>query len=267
MIDPKIQQELKERFSPEGSLLRKIQLRQLEILDYVDEVCKKHHIPYWLSSGTLLGAARHEGFIPWDDDVDVEMMYPDFKRFCAIMENDTHPVFRLQTHRTDPNYFAKFAKVRDTKSFLEENRKADIWFKYRGLYVDIFALEKCNSHILAKLTRSIQRKLVRASCNKNRTKVVILTNFYNVVNHILCAIFRPICHLLPGNRLRHVLGTGFLKPRYQEEIFPLTQIQFEGKMYPAPRDTDAYLRHIYGDYTELPDLDKLHKHIINIRFE
>ena len=74
MIDKKLQQDLRERFSPEGSMLRKQQLRMLEILLYIDKVCKEHGIRYWLSSGTLLGAVRHGGFIPWDDDLDVEMM-------------------------------------------------------------------------------------------------------------------------------------------------------------------------------------------------
>ena len=77
MIDATIQQQLRERFNPEGSMLRKQQQRMLEILLHIDEVCTEHNIKYWLSSGTLLGAVRHGGFIPWDDDLDIEMLKED----------------------------------------------------------------------------------------------------------------------------------------------------------------------------------------------
>ena len=69
MITDTLQNELRERYNPDGSILRKQQLRMLEMLQYIDFVCKKHNIRYWLCSGTLLGAVRHGGFIPWDDDV------------------------------------------------------------------------------------------------------------------------------------------------------------------------------------------------------
>ena len=64
--------DLRQRFNPEGSVLRQHQLRMLELLKVIDCICKKHDIPYWLSSGTLIGAARHKGFIPWDDDLDID---------------------------------------------------------------------------------------------------------------------------------------------------------------------------------------------------
>ena len=73
-MDNNLKQELRKRFNPDGSLLRRQQLRMLELLEAVDLVCKKYDIPYWLSSGTLIGAVRHQGFIPWDDDLDIEML-------------------------------------------------------------------------------------------------------------------------------------------------------------------------------------------------
>lgn len=74
MIANDIQSSLRERFNPDGSDLRRYQMRLLEILLFIDSVCRKHGINYWLSSGTCLGAVRHGGFIPWDDDIDVEML-------------------------------------------------------------------------------------------------------------------------------------------------------------------------------------------------
>jgi lipopolysaccharide cholinephosphotransferase len=71
------QESLRQRYNPDGSLLRRQQMRMLDILLEVDRICKKNDIPYWLSSGTLIGAMRHDCFIPWDDDLDIEMMRKD----------------------------------------------------------------------------------------------------------------------------------------------------------------------------------------------
>ena len=83
-MDNNLKQELRERFNPDGSLLRRQQLRMLELLEAVDLVCKKYDIPYWLSSGTLIGAVRHQGFIPWDDDLDIEMLREDYLRLMKV---------------------------------------------------------------------------------------------------------------------------------------------------------------------------------------
>ena len=79
---------LRERFNPEESLLRRQQMRMLEILLEVDKICKRHDIQYWLSSGTLIGAMRHDGFIPWDDDLDIEMMRSDYLRLMEVLPKE-----------------------------------------------------------------------------------------------------------------------------------------------------------------------------------
>ena len=80
--------ELRKRFNPDGSLLRRQQLRMLELLEVIDVICRKHQIPYWLSSGTLIGAARHKGFIPWDDDLDIEMLRSDYLRLLKVLPQE-----------------------------------------------------------------------------------------------------------------------------------------------------------------------------------
>ena len=94
------QAELRERFNPDGSSLRNHQLRMLEMLKYIDGVCKKHNISYWLSSGTLLGAVRHGGFIPWDDDLDIEMLRKDYLKLVKVLGREIDSKYALQTHKT-----------------------------------------------------------------------------------------------------------------------------------------------------------------------
>ena len=98
-------EELRARFNPEGSMLRRQQMRMLEILLEVDKICKKHDIKYWLSSGTLIGAMRHDGFIPWDDDLDIEMMRSDYLRLMEVLPSELPEWLALQNDETDPYYF------------------------------------------------------------------------------------------------------------------------------------------------------------------
>jgi hypothetical protein len=98
-------EELRQRYNPDGSQLRRHQMRMLDILIEVDRICKKHHISYWLSSGTLIGALRHNGFIPWDDDLDIEMMRSDYLRLMEVLPQELPEWLALQSDKTDPAYF------------------------------------------------------------------------------------------------------------------------------------------------------------------
>lgn len=134
-------ERLKETYNPEGSALRNLQLRMLEILKSVDAICKKHNIPYWLSSGTLLGAVRHDGFIPWDDDIDIELLREDYLKLLDILPKELPEEYVLQTTDTDSGYVYLYAKVRDTNSYIEEKCVFNKHFEYKGAFIDIFPLE------------------------------------------------------------------------------------------------------------------------------
>ena len=253
---------LRERFNPEGSDLRRQQLRMLELLNTIDVICKKHQIPYWLSSGTLIGAARHKGFIPWDDDLDIEMLRSDYLRLIEILPKELPENFVLQTNDTDPNYIFVYGKLRDKHSFLEETNSYDRIFKEKGIYIDIFPLEKI-PYFLAWIGGHMQGQIYNQLNNKLLTKEVMLRRIrriYKFNTQIGFPILRILSKLIPGNKLRHSFGTAFFKPRYMDDIFPLSEMEFEGKMYPVPHDTDALLRKIYGDYMQLPDLNNIHPH-------
>ena len=118
--------ELKARYNPEGSLLRRQQNRMTEMLLCFDEICRKHDIPYWLCSGTLLGCVRHGGYIPWDDDLDVEILYKDYDRLMKVLREELPEQYGIQNDETDSGYFFCFAKINDKISgyiILENNSR------------------------------------------------------------------------------------------------------------------------------------------------
>lgn len=268
MISKEQNDELRKRFNPEGSLLRRQQRRMLELLNLIDGVCKKHGIPYWLSSGTLIGAARHGGFIPWDDDMDIEMLRKDYLRLLKVLPGELPDGYALQTHETDPNYIFIFGKLRDKGSHLEETNRYDRICKYQGIYIDIFPLEHVPlplAWVAGHLHGQIYNQLNRPSLDEAKM-LRRIRRIYRLNTRLLFPLLRGMARLWPGRELRHSFGTAYFKPRYADDIFPLTEMEFEGRPYPVPARTDALLRKIYGDYMQLPDLDSLHPHYSKLVF-
>ena len=266
MNNSSLQQELRARFNPDGSLLRRHQLRMLEMLTYIDGVCVQHDIPYWLSSGTLLGAVRHGGFIPWDDDVDIELLRRDYKRLLRVLRTEKEGRYRLQTHSTDNGYFFPFAKLRDMHSVLRENDDIDLGFAYRGIYIDIFPLE-VNKYPLSKALGWFHLRVQRLSAgNSGRSRFgrAAANVLFGCERYAIWPLFRAVYGLWPRNPVNHTFGVFFYKSRDLRTVFPLKRIPFEGAMLPVPCDTDTYLRHIYGDYEKLPPLDRIVPHTADV---
>ena len=267
MISDTEQSRLREKFNPDGSLLRRHQLRMLEMLKYIDWVCKKHNIKYWLCSGTLIGAVRHGGFIPWDDDVDIEMLSEDYKKFVKVMEKEPQVDYVLQTHKTDKDYFAPYGKLRDLHSEIKENHSNDLYYKYHGCYIDIFVIEPSSSYFLSYLSGLLWIYLLGVP-NKRLGNGVLRQIYYPFayfsIFHVAYPIMRRLSKWMSNGQYRLVLGSCFYKPRRIEDIFPLCTASFENISFPIPQNADCYLKRIYGDYMCLPDIGKIECHTTKV---
>ena len=256
MIEESFQQELRARFNPDGSKLRDMQLKILEILKVVDKICRDNNIPYWLASGTLIGAVRHGGFIPWDDDLDIEILYSDKRRFMKACMEQLPSGYALQCHETDKSYCVNIMKVRDLNSEVLEVAKFaggeyPIKYKYNGYFIDVFTVEK-SYRSLIYLSRLPIRLLYVAKYKWNVGENV-LSVLYNI-----CEVFysglRFVARLIPfGNYFYHSYGSWFMSRRVRSEMVPPTPIRFEGIYFMGPANSDKYLRRIYGDYMKLPN--------------
>lgn len=138
--------------------IEKLHVTLIEILDYVVSLCEKHNIQYCLIYGSALGAYRHKGFIPWDDDMDIAMPRDDYEKFISIMKCQTDAQFSIQSEETEDSYFLTFAKVRKRGTIFVESI-AEKKYKNNGIYIDIFPLD------LVKNSEGVSYKLKRKIIN------------------------------------------------------------------------------------------------------
>ena len=141
---------------------RAIQLKQVDILREIHRLCLRHKIDYWLDGGTALGAVRHGGFIPWDDDIDIAMRLEDIPRFINAARKELPPHLMIQTPETDPSVRMPIYKVRDLNSFIVEFAD-DFTRPYnKGLYVDIFPMMPYPS-----FSRKFVKRVTKGYCRAN----------------------------------------------------------------------------------------------------
>ncbi len=254
--------QLKERFNPEGSLLRRQQHRMMDLLLAFDAICRRHGIRYWLIGGTLIGAARHRGFIPWDDDMDVQMLREDYEKMLRILPQELGEDMALQCRATDGHYFFQYAKLRDRRSVLDENNGYDRIFRERGIYIDIFPIDRHPKWMQRLSIQSIGHvyKILKRKDLSDEAAISKVMRWVRLNECIIYPVLRAIARVTGGEYL-DALGVPFVVERHLEDIFPLSTLEFEGHQMPVPGNYDKVLRDQYGDYMQLPDLDKVNLHV------
>jgi lipopolysaccharide cholinephosphotransferase len=255
-------------------ILSKLHQVELEILDELVSICEKHNLTYFLVGGTLLGAARHKGFIPWDDDIDVSMPREDYQQFITICRDELDNKYFLHDISTDPRYWLPFIKLRKNNTcFLEEEAPPLHSGDHRGIAIDIFPYDGVRNHDpFWKIKEILIRKI--------RHLLPIKLNFKIEEKHFYAYIKRFMAGMFSFHFL-HWLLKRIMTPRiknykyitswtgmygYQRETFPadfftpVAKLPFEDRLYNAPREWELYLKQIYGDYMKLPPEDKRKTH-------
>lgn len=261
-------EELVARFCPEGSQLRRMQHRMTEMLLCFDEICKRNNITYWLCSGTLLGAVRHKGYIPWDDDLDVEILHKDYDRLMEALKRELPEKYSIQNADTDKGYFFCFAKMRDKESFLEETNHYDRIFEQRGIFIDIFTYEKFPPLLnwIACRAHGFSYKVMKNPEYNDEQARRKVRKIYKVCNNFVFPVLRFLAWFCPTKELRYSPGIPYPNTIIPEETFPTTRMEFDGHQFSVPKDCDAYLRRKFGNYMQLPDLDSIHQHSDKMEF-
>ena len=256
-------ESLKSEYNPDGSKMRKIQLRMLDMLVYVDKTCKQLGIQYRIDGGTVLGAVRHGGFIPWDDDIDVVLKRHDWKILCEYLKSNPHPQYVLQTHETDPGYYQSWAKIRDLKSEYVQTEDAYCRNKCKGAQLDLFCYDDYGFKTLHSIAKSFEWLNVHFFIRKHPTIANII---YNLSQKILCPLFRVISKPFGrGNYYMHAYGAPWPLQFPTEIILPHKSITFEGFDVQGPADPIGLCKFIYGkNYDKLPPKDKRVTHALDV---
>lgn len=249
--------------------LRKMQLIQFSMLSDFDRVCRKHNIKYIIADGTLLGAVRNGGFIPWDDDIDIRMLRSEYDKFAQIANEELDSANFFQSHKTDRGYPWMYGKLRrnGTKAIRAGQEKLHM---HSGVFVDIFPMDGlAKNKILRKVQETIllaARKILYSEVAKENAKGKADRFFWKLVNHIPKSVSYRLADIISSltrsGKNRRVQCYGYHplpgeKGLKREWFTRLTEIEFEGKKFYAPGDYDGFLRYYYGeDYMTPPPPEK-----------
>ena len=260
--------------------IKKLQDKILEIMVYIDEFCEKWDIDYCLMAGSALGARRHEGFIPWDDDIDIYMTEKDYskfrKKFMKYGDVDSYYLQEWGICEKNDNHFITMAKVRLNNTLIEEKAYMDFDI-HKGIFVDIFILHNCPNKKIQQLKQYVWGELVVLKGLSVRKY-----NYKNLKEKILLSIGKIIptewvkYHGLKNNykymNKKTQFVSGFIDTRDfsravfpKKAIFPTKYVEFENVRLKVPNDNDLYLKIQFGEnYMELPPVEKreVNKHAI-----
>ena len=244
--------------------LEEVQNKILEIAIYFDEFCKEHGITYYLMGGSALGAIRHGGFIPWDDDLDVFMTFDDYMKFINAAEKHLDHQFYLQKENTNewPLFFTKIRMNNTT--FIEEDTKDRKMHK--GFYIDIMCLNNTSSNILYRFLQYLSARLIvaktlafRGYTTNSRLKKITMNVTKICIRGILFNKLLSIVRSLNKKETEYV-GHFFGRAKFKNTSFPKKYlgkpryVKFSTTMLPVPERVEEYLEIRYGnEYMKMPD--------------
>lgn len=244
-----------------------------EILDVVHRVCMNHGLKYSLVFGTLLGAVRHGGFIPWDDDIDIIMPRDDYERLISIWDQVAPQGYLLQNKRTDPDFTQNFTKIRKDKTTFIQHEAEKAKKYHTGVFVDIFPADRVAP---TKLSRKMQYFASALNLLCSRGYASGKTGLIGMMEKIVLSLPKHVQLNIYHLTERHIakwgkcLDTEWYSPctfnackRYfSTDLFEsISSIEFNGKKYSCVSDYDNMLKTTYGDYMKLPPLeDRVWKH-------
>lgn len=255
--------------------LRELQLKQLEILEVIKKICDDNEIKFSLFAGTALGAVRHNGFIPWDDDLDIVMSRNDYIKFKKVCERKLPEQYFYQDYHTDIGFTQCFAKIRDNNTTYIEQGTEKLKMN-RGIFVDIFPFDVVpKSYIKRKIQyiyACFNLLLSRGtpSTNDGKLMYIITKILLEIIPDRYHYKLKSICEKQilkykddKNGELAELTSTfGLLKKTYPSNLFKnLTEVNFENKKFPVFSDYDKYLSIKFGDYMKLPkEEERICKH-------
>ncbi len=258
------------------SQLRALQMTELEMLEEVDRICRKCKIRYNIIAGTLLGAVRHRGFIPWDDDADVALLRPEYEKFrkACVTELDTAR-YEFQDHRNTKGYRWGYGKLRRKDTLFLREHQEDMPY-FQGVFIDVFPLDAVPDNYYLRTLKNFEcfcvRKVLWSKIGKKADQNPIRRKIYEALDKIpeekVLAHYERMVKNAGRRKTRMVRiltfpvpnsEWGYLRCWYENS----TDMIFEGKIFRGIKDYDGYLSFKFGEYKKLPPKEKRKVHPVS----
>lgn len=267
---------MSEVLSLSRETLRQLQIKELESLVYFDDFCKKHELKYFLLGGCVIGAVRHGGFIPWDDDVDIIMPRRDYERMLKLWKQEESSE-RFLMLKTDGEVFTGncFATLVDVSATMVKENQKDIDVPH-GIVTDIFPMDGCPDKRLQRYLQYYHAMMYSLYITE------VVPTKHGAAMKLICSV---LLKLVPSRKRRTKIwqkhekkmsrygfnthekctelcaGPGYMKNEYPQSAFAEAEYHdFEGLSMPLPKGYDEYLKMAFGDYMTLPPEDKQTPH-------
>lgn len=261
--------------------LRKLQMTELDILLAIRDFCDEHGITWFLDGGTLIGAMRHGGFIPWDDDIDIGMPRADYDRFSKLAKEGIRNDLSFHDASNTPGYAAFFGKIwKDGTSFTtDESEEAGC---PQGIFVDVFPYDLISSDRRRREQQISNARLWQSVSYLFHAKTIAVPH-KGLIGAVERAGCRGAHYLIRGLFSEHAIRRHFeqsilddgetndgsflslswpkIKPVPASILLPTELVTFEGESFPAPHDPDLYLQNMYGDWRAVPAPEERHTHL------
>ena len=254
--------------------IREIQQMELGIMEYIHKTCQKIGVKYFLAYGSLIGAVRHKGFIPWDDDMDICMLREDYEKLQDYLIANPDERYEVMSYKNNLNYVYPFMKVQDNQTYLlEEDVRID---SNMGIYVDIFPVDgyENDANFKNKMTKLIKKRQLSCYTFKGITNTKSILN--SLIRYISVIIFyftntnkyvAQIEELAKSRKVSDYEEVDYLiykdmnKPVWRREwLEQVTTGTFEGKEFMIPKNYHEILTSDYGDYMQLPPVELRFSH-------
>ena len=234
---------------------------QLNILEHVHKFCEDNGVNYFLTYGTLIGAIRHKGYIPWDDDIDICMPRPDYDKF---IKNFTSGRYNVKCFEKDKCFLSPFAKIDDNRTVLIEDVTVD---NKQGVNIDLYPIDGIDNDIVLLKTQKVLRKLIFLKVMKFRKNRDIIKNIFLAFAKLLLlgVSLNSIIKQMVKNAKKHdynrstqvtCVAIGDLEPVNKQVFKKGVLADFETTKFYVPIGYDEYLKSLFGNYMKLPPEDK-----------
>ena len=247
-----------------NAVMDRLHAVQLEIMDEIHRICVKNNIEYFLDSGSALGAVRHRGFIPWDDDIDVGMFRNEYDKFIDCCKYDLSSQFVLQTIETDPAFYKYSAKIRKLNTFFPEEVSGGL--KYQGIFIDIFPFDYLSDDKDSAIKEIHRGRFLFKTITNHRGGALSPRWSHRVFHYIQQII--PLLYLerkyhehcvKHNSKPTHSLTCYSYKMSLTKDLVfdktmltPVKLMKFEDREYFVMENYDSYLKTMFGDYMKLP---------------